>query len=138
MRQGHGRLGLWNPAKRCGAGQHVRSGSPHRVGYRIAFGQRQRKERGQLRRRDRLAASVLSLVSDLSREADFMGAFALLLILPKGRVDPAKFRQWRNRFHEVWEDVEPTDDETEQEFEEKYNGYLELAFQCGVDRFSSP
>ena len=77
------------------------------------------------------------LVSDLSREAEFMGAFALLLILPVGRVNPDKFTQWRDRFREVWEDVEPTDDEIEKRFEENYNGYLELAFQCGTARFNA-
>ena len=75
------------------------------------------------------------LVSDLSREAEFMGAFALLLILPSGRVNPEKFNQWRDRFRRVWEDIEPIDDEIEKEFAENYNRYLELAFQCGAAKF---
>ena len=92
---------------------------------------------------DRIVAEVdegfedEELVSDLSREASFMGAFALLLILPSGRVNPDKFMEWRDRFRKVWEDVEPTHDEIEKEFEENYNGYLELAFRCGVARFKA-
>ena len=90
---------------------------------------------------DRIVADVdegfedEELVSDLSREAEFMGAFALLLVLPAGRVNSGKFHQWRDRFREVWEDIEPIDDEIERKFEENYNRYLELAFQCGSARF---
>ena len=76
-------------------------------------------------------------VSDLSRDAIFMGPFGLLLILPKCDVNPNKFRQWQQRFHDVWADIEPTKDEVEKEFEDKYNAYLELAFKCGCERFAS-
>lgn len=77
------------------------------------------------------------VVSDLSREAEFMGAFALLLILPAGGVNPDKFTQWRDRLREVWENVEPIDDEIEKKFEENYNRNLELGFQCGAAKFKS-
>ena len=77
------------------------------------------------------------LVSDPSREAYFIGPFGLLLVLPHCRVDPAKLQQWRDRFREVWGNMEPTTDETEKEFEEKYSRYLELAFQRGIEKFSA-
>lgn len=77
------------------------------------------------------------VVADLSREGMFMGAFSLLLLLPHCRVSPEKFQQWRNRFHEVWKHVEPSTDETEKRFENQYNKYLELAFQCGIAKFSN-
>lgn len=77
------------------------------------------------------------MVDDLSREAEFMGGFGLLLILPAGTVNPEKFRQWRDQFHEVWKDWEPTGDDMEDVFAQKYNGYLELAFECGIKKYSS-
>lgn len=75
-------------------------------------------------------------VSDLSREAYFMGPFGLLLVLPKGHVNPEKFHQWKKRFNDVWKGLDPIEDEDEKKFEAKYNGHLELAFKCGAERFS--
>ena len=75
-------------------------------------------------------------VSDLSREGFYMGSFALLLVLPRAKVDPEKFNQWRGQFQSVWDSLEPMDDPDEKEFEDQYNRFLELAFQCGVRRYS--
>lgn len=75
-------------------------------------------------------------VSDLSRDAHFMGPFGLLLVLPECRVDPSKFLQWKQQFTDIWDNVEPTEDENEIVFEDRYNAYLELAFECGIKRYS--
>jgi len=76
------------------------------------------------------------MLSDLSREAECMGAFGLLLIIPKAQVPPEKFTQWRNQFHEVWDEMEATGDEIEDGFAEQYNSFLEVGFQCGIKRYS--
>ena len=78
-------------------------------------------------------------VSDLSREAFFMGAFGLLLVIPQSNVDADLFRKWQKRYHDVRKSMEPIEeeDEIEIEFEEAYNECLELAFKCGIERYSA-
>jgi len=72
------------------------------------------------------------VVSDLSREGDFMGAFALLLIIEPCTVPSSKFKEWRTQFQQVWDNLEPTDDEMERKFEGDYRPCVELALEYGV------
>jgi hypothetical protein len=76
------------------------------------------------------------VVSDLSREAEFMGAFSLLLVFPKAKVDPAKFIEWRDSYRRVMKNAGPDEDEAERKFQEEYDRYLELAFAYGIQRYS--
>lgn len=90
---------------------------------------------------DRLAEQVDGgvrdddMASDPSREADFMAALAVLLILEPCRIDPDRFASWRELFREVYVDPEPGDP-TESEFYAAYSACLEQALQIGIDRFS--
>ena len=76
------------------------------------------------------------LVGDLSREADAVGPTALLLVVPAGQVDPERFVRWRARYRAVIEAMGESGDQTEDTFQHEYGKCLELAFRCGIDRFS--
>jgi hypothetical protein len=73
-----------------------------------------------------------SIVGDLSRESAGMGAFATLLVLEPCQVDPKRFEIWRDQFHKATADLELG----EEDFEQKYNECLELAFRVGIRKFS--
>lgn len=76
------------------------------------------------------------MVSDLSREGYFMGAFALLLVLQPIYIAPNKFIQWQRQVHSFLDKLEIEEDDPEREFTEKYNRLLDLAFEYGIKKFS--
>jgi hypothetical protein len=77
------------------------------------------------------------IVEDLSREADFMAALGVLLVLEPCRIDPDHFASWRTRFREVKAEADEQSDPLELEFDERYTACLEQTFQIGIDRFSA-
>ena len=90
---------------------------------------------------DRLASNIDSgiaddgMVADPCREADFIAALGVLLILEPCWIDPDRFAAWRARFRKVQAEAEPGDPD-ESEFDAAYSACLEQALQIGIDRFS--
>lgn len=76
------------------------------------------------------------LVSKLPGYGDFMGSFALLLIIDPCRVEPGKFTKWREQFRQVWNNLEPTDNEDWRTFLVEYRSCVELALQYGLWKHS--
>jgi hypothetical protein len=73
------------------------------------------------------------IVYDLAREGDFMGAFSVLCLLGLEIVDRSHFAHWRARVHTVMDEQEPTGDEMEDRFTEKYYSLLDIAFDYVLD-----
>jgi hypothetical protein len=76
------------------------------------------------------------MVEDPCREADFIAALSVLLVLEPCRVDPGRFASWRERFHKIWAEAQPADP-AEAEFFARYHACLDQALQIGIDRFSA-
>lgn len=72
------------------------------------------------------------ILSDLSGEAEFIAALAVLLVLEPCQVDAHRFASWRARFRKMQAELGDSDED----FYEQYNACLEQAFQIGIDRFS--
>jgi hypothetical protein len=91
---------------------------------------------------DRLARNVDEgiayddMVADPCREANFMAALVVLLVLEPCRVRPDRFTSWRARFRKVQGEAGPGDP-NESAFFAAYHACLEQALQIGIDRFSA-
>ncbi len=75
------------------------------------------------------------VVEDLSREAESMGAFAVLLVLEPCHIDPARFENWRDRYRKARAGMAEEGFE-EEDYYGQYDRCLEVAFQVGIRRFS--
>lgn len=71
-----------------------------------------------------------SMVEDPCREAEFIAALAVLLILEPCQVDADHFASWRARFRAAQGDYGD-----ESAFFADYNANLELAFELGIEKF---
>jgi hypothetical protein len=76
------------------------------------------------------------MVEDPCREADFIGALSVLLVLEPCQVGPDRFASWREQFRKVQAEAEPGDS-SEADFFARYNDCLDQALQIGIDRFSA-
>ena len=76
------------------------------------------------------------LVLNLPGYGDFMGVFALLLIIEPCRVEPGKFTKWREQFRQVWDNVKPADNEKRRTFIMEYRSCVESALQYGLWKHS--
>jgi hypothetical protein len=91
---------------------------------------------------DRLARKVDEgiaydyMVADPCREANFMAALVVLIVLEPCRIGPDRFASWQERFRKVQAEAGPGDP-NESAFFAAYNACLEQALQIGIDRFSS-
>jgi hypothetical protein len=74
------------------------------------------------------------MLEDPCREADFIGALSVLLVLEPCQVGLDRFALWRERLHKV--QAEPGD-AAESDFFARYNDCLDQALQIGIDRFSA-
>ena len=74
------------------------------------------------------------IVDDLSREGEFMGAFSLLLIIPKAKIAPQYFQKWQAIYERAIAETEIH--ESEQDFYREYNSYVRIAFDYGIKRYS--
>jgi hypothetical protein len=73
-----------------------------------------------------------SVVEDPCREADFIAALAVLLVLEPCRVDADHFASWRARFRTAQGEYGD-----ESAFFTDYNANLELAFELGIEKFGA-
>jgi hypothetical protein len=76
------------------------------------------------------------MVADPCREADFIAALSVLLVLEPCQVGPDRFALWRERFRKVWAEAQPADP-AEAEFFARYHACLDQALLIGIDRFSA-
>jgi hypothetical protein len=72
-----------------------------------------------------------TVVSDPCREADFIAALAVLLVIEPCEVDADHFASWRARFRAAQGDYGD-----EADFCLAYNENLEMAFQIGIEKFA--